>query len=499
MSARLRLRLSDWGDAVASAVAFGVPLAAFVAAALPGVDFWDTGELQTVPYILGILHPTGFPTFTLLGWLFSHLIPFGNVAWRITFMSSLGMAVAAWLLYRTARELGAAAPLAAGGALAFSFGSIVWSHAIRAEVHALAMMFAALIMWLAVRWWHAPGAPLLYLAALAEGLAIANHTMAILLLPGLVVLLVAKREALSLRQLALGALILCAGLSLYAYFPLRSAVLSAAHVDPTLALGIDPGRPFWDTDHPSTLKGFRTLVSGSEFSAGQSLLAIVSPVTYARLPEYLARAVDEYGLPALLLAFWGGLVFLRNDSPLAIGLGFCAFLPVPFALTYSAESDPYRYYLPSLWLTGVCLALGTQRLVELLDPRQLFARRVGGALVLLLIVGSLAYNNRGLLDWRHDRQAINFIKEVQMKTPKNAIIVANWYYATPLAYAAYVEHSLDARTVVAAWPNDYDPLYIHWLQTRPVFVISTSPIDLEGFDVRPVSHAAEEFFVQVIR
>ncbi|MGZ8514397.1 MAG: hypothetical protein ACXWXA_05075 [Candidatus Limnocylindrales bacterium] len=47
-----------------------VAVAAFGAARvalLPGVAFWDTGELQTVGPLLGTAHPTGFPTYVLLG------------------------------------------------------------------------------------------------------------------------------------------------------------------------------------------------------------------------------------------------------------------------------------------------------------------------------------------------------------------------------------------------------------------------------------------------
>ena len=42
-----------------------VALIAFVAAwiaLLPGLAFWDTGELQAVAPLMGTAHPTGFPT-----------------------------------------------------------------------------------------------------------------------------------------------------------------------------------------------------------------------------------------------------------------------------------------------------------------------------------------------------------------------------------------------------------------------------------------------------
>ena len=53
---------------------WSVALIAFVAAVLtmlPGVAYWDTGELQAVAPLLGTAHPTGFPTYVLLGWLAS--------------------------------------------------------------------------------------------------------------------------------------------------------------------------------------------------------------------------------------------------------------------------------------------------------------------------------------------------------------------------------------------------------------------------------------------
>ncbi len=55
------------------------------------VDYWDTGEMQTVPWILGIAHPTGFPAFVLGGFLFSHLVPIGSVAFRMSLFSGIAM------------------------------------------------------------------------------------------------------------------------------------------------------------------------------------------------------------------------------------------------------------------------------------------------------------------------------------------------------------------------------------------------------------------------
>ena len=46
----------------------------------PGVVQIDSGELATVQATLGIAHPTGYPLFTLIGYLFLKLpLPFTKI------------------------------------------------------------------------------------------------------------------------------------------------------------------------------------------------------------------------------------------------------------------------------------------------------------------------------------------------------------------------------------------------------------------------------------
>ena len=46
---------------------------------MPGIAFGDWGEMQTVPHVLGVAHPTGYPTYILLAWL-AELVPLGSIA-----------------------------------------------------------------------------------------------------------------------------------------------------------------------------------------------------------------------------------------------------------------------------------------------------------------------------------------------------------------------------------------------------------------------------------
>ena len=50
---------------------------------MPDVNFWDTAEFQALGPVLGIAHPTGYPSYTLLLWVASVVLqPFGDAAFR---------------------------------------------------------------------------------------------------------------------------------------------------------------------------------------------------------------------------------------------------------------------------------------------------------------------------------------------------------------------------------------------------------------------------------
>ena len=63
---------------------FVLALVVYRATMLPGVGAWDTAENQTVPPLLGTMHPTGFPAYVILGWLANQVLaPFGSTAFRM--------------------------------------------------------------------------------------------------------------------------------------------------------------------------------------------------------------------------------------------------------------------------------------------------------------------------------------------------------------------------------------------------------------------------------
>jgi hypothetical protein len=468
-------------------LAFVAPLVVYVLSLHHGVDYWDTGELQTVPYILGIPHPTGFPAYVIIGWIWSHAVPFADPATRMNLLSAVGMSTAAFALYAVLVELSIEPVFAFGAAFVFACTRVPWEHATRADVHALALAAVTLAFWMALRWSRTGSVRALVACALTAALALAIHSGMILVVPGIALVALGRRPPLRVAAAVIG-LALVVVVAFYAYLPLRSAAVTAQRLDPTIALGVAPGRPFWDNDHPSTLAGFRTEVGGGEFGAAHALSSVLSPHVLAGIYERYGRyAVGDLALGVVIIAIVGIWPVMRRNAWTGAGLLVGGFLPVLFVLAYTIESDPERYFLPSYWVIGVLLGVGTQLLARAGMPELMRPVIALVGVLFVFVAGASVYANRGAFV-QGNSSAREVIDRVRMRTPDDAVLVASWMYATPLAYGAYVEHSLGNRIVLTGWPEDYTRAdYRRWLAKHPVIVLSDDiMLRVSGFALRPL-------------
>ena len=77
---------------------FFLSFALYLHTAGPGlVPFRDAGEMATTVYSLGILHPPGYPSYTLIGHLFDQ-VPLGNPAYRLNVFSGLMLSFT-WVVF----------------------------------------------------------------------------------------------------------------------------------------------------------------------------------------------------------------------------------------------------------------------------------------------------------------------------------------------------------------------------------------------------------------
>jgi hypothetical protein len=476
-------------DALLACAVAAVALAMYAYSLPPSFAFWDTGELQTVCAILGIAHPPACPAFVLLGWLFVHAVPLGEPAWHVNFMCSVAVAAATGLLYAVARRFGIAPLTGAVCALGFAFAEVTWKDATRAEVHDVALLFRTLAFFFALRWLDGGRRRDLFWTALTLGLAGATHGIALLLIPAIAVIVTGRKGWRESGVLALGVAGIALGLLPYLYLPLRSAYVAAHGLDPTVALGLPRGLPFWDYDHPATWQNFLRVVQASDFDTHSGFAGFVD---VSRYPAYAAAVVRRlsgaFGYVGVLLAAVGAFVLVAARPREGVALVLAALLTVPFTETYTELQDPDRYYLLVLWCAAIAIGAGFERVVALFRVES--ARSLGrfgftAGLVASFVAGSP--NREAILNQRHDDWAPSYVEEVKSYTPDNAIVLADWAYSTPLAYAAYVQHALGHRIVVVSGPQQYAAYVPGWLAHYPVYDIAfDSSVSVPGLTVVPV-------------
>src|SRR5213592_3759902 len=64
----------------------------------PDLTLEDSGELAVGSYYAGVPHPPGYPVWTLYTWLFTVLVPFSNIAWRVALSSAVAGALSCGLI-----------------------------------------------------------------------------------------------------------------------------------------------------------------------------------------------------------------------------------------------------------------------------------------------------------------------------------------------------------------------------------------------------------------
>ena len=472
-------------DALVAAALAACALALYAASLPPSFAFWDTGELQTVAAILGIAHPPACPTFVLLGWLFVHALPVGEAAWRVNAMCAVAVAVATGLLFATQRAFGVPPLIAALCTCGFAAASVPWRDATRAEVQDVALVFRAAAFFFALRWYRAGRYRDLFFAALATGLAAATHGIVLLLLPALAMLCVARVQIRSVRALALVSGGVALGLLPYAYLPLRSAVIARGHFDPTLALGLPIGMPFWNYDDPQTWQNFVRVVTGADFDVHSGFAGFLDARAYPNYAAALVRNVSgAFGIPGCVLAALGGGLLIARGRLAGSALALAALLPVPYTESYNELQDPSRYYLFSLWCAAIAIGVAFEYIADLVGLVPHSIGRFALAAALVASFAAAAPDRPSYFAQRDERSASLYVDDVIAATPPDSVVVAEWAFATPLAYAAYVQRRFGERIVVTASPTQFATLYAAWLRSRPVYIVSfDDALALPGYRV----------------
>ncbi len=480
-------------------------------------DTLDSPMLQAEVAVLGVGHPTGYPTYMMLTHLFTYL-PVGDPAYRVNLASAVYGVAAVVLFYLLGLRLAGRAVAAAAGALAFGLSGTFWSQAVIAEVYTLEALLVALVILVVLVWRDRRENRYLLLVAFLVGLSLTHHLTSVLLavaVPAFVFLTdrrVFSRTTLMLKGLGLFLL----GLLPLLYLPVR-AMMHA---------------PLNEAD-PSTPWRFLLLVTGGSFLAessekgrhcSPSELALADPSTKLGLLGH--HLLGEFPLVFMLVGVLAAIYLLFKDRALAFLIGILFFGCLLQAVVYLqlGIEDFYVFLIPAFLAFGLCISVGLGvllRSVQRLSISPSTRRALIFALsVLMLVVPLLGV--RGAYA-AHDRSGDyggrKTIEDVAGNVQKGATVL---HHRSPLWYMVLVERRRRDLTLIdpfcTSWHRHTDVVWPDSISAEkaadrygtddttgveaariaaregPVYVLGEQRVDLErfhraGFDVVKTGNA----------
>lgn len=162
----------------------------------PDLTLQDSGELAVASMYAGVPHPPGYPVWTIYTWIFTKIIPFSNIAWRVGVSSAFAGALSCGLVslmvsrgssmfmesvteFKTIeRRLENLICLVSGlvSGLLIGFNGFMWSQSVIVEVYSLSMLTVTMVLVGLLHFAYAPNQyRYLYFAWFSCGLAFNNH------------------------------------------------------------------------------------------------------------------------------------------------------------------------------------------------------------------------------------------------------------------------------------------------------------------------------------
>lgn len=438
----IRALLTRYRDAAIGLGLFGIAFGLYVST-LPTSITWanfsaDSGELASAVYTLGVAHPPGYPTYILLGKLFS-FFPVGEVAFRTNLMSAFFGAGTIALLYfivldfialavpNSTDNRGVARFTSAGvAALALAASPLIWSQAIVTEVYTLNVFFAAAITLLlvhrAVRRAEAPTGLLadryLLAASFLLGLGMGNHMTLVLLVPPTLLLIAAKWDRRSFLTVPGALASFLVGLSIYVYLPISASQ-----------------HPLVNWGQASEASGFWWVISGTPYR--ELPFSASSDLWLDRLTDWWSLLVDQFYYPGVALGLIGTWWLWRRHLVGGVFTTSYVLLLIIYAGTYNTP-DSFVYLIPAFMIFGLWVGLGSfwtlteavpwmWRKLRPVNNRR--AYRISIVLVVLLILafvpGRSLAANYGDQDLSNDSEAIEYGQRVLRAIEPGSLLIAD--------------------------------------------------------------------------
>ena len=457
-------------------VVFGAGLALYLVTLAPGLQPADSGEYQLTGAVLGIAHPPGYALYTLASWLTTKALFWLAPARAVTVLSAVLGAAALALIGRAGRTLSGSRLGGLLACLGLAAATTFWAQATTANVRMPTVFALTLTLAGLTKLWRAPERRLaLAVTGFGLGLMTSHHPSTIFLaavlgLAAAWAVWAASPAPMRLKRLAWLIAPAVTPFLAWLYFPLNAHGIGA----PT---------------NLNTLDGLIQHLTARGF--GGDMLGFAN----ARdLPERWPVFVQLIGFqwPWALVALMGlGAVGLEPGAKnggarehesvrpprhaprvtLLLGAVIHAFIAITYRAPQTTEYLLPTYVLMALMSSGLVGGSGWRGLV-----RQGLA--VVAAALCVWRVAGLAPSFAALAA---EDTTEAYARSVLALTPRGAVVLAPWHWATPLWYLQQVEQLRPDVEVVYVLNQGEATYGVSWLRDIQRF-LPDRPVVLTAYD-----------------
>ncbi len=382
----------------------------------------DGGDFLAAVLTQGIPHPTGYPTYVLLGSLFQFL-PVSTPVFRAVLESLLPAAISAgllagWIVYIMGSKETSTLLAAFIAGTAWGIAPLLFSQAVIIEVHGLQSLFVVIVLWwvtLNLTHLSKKNTGWVLCLSVVVGLGLGNHLILVLFAPVAVLALyymVHQSKSWKLLVAELGLAIM--GTFVYIYLPIR------AHAYPAVNWG-----------NPQTLAGFFWEISANPY---QGLVFSASKIAILeRLRSIASLLLDQFGALGLVAGVIGVTLYSFKIKWLRWILVWIFLAYLAFAIGYNAE-DSVGYLLPAIMMFAVWIGLAIPSIYSLSWKKIPIGFVIIAVLAISIWIKAPA--TRARIDPRFQDQPARYAEQLLQEAPANAIVYTStdqdsfplWYY-----------------------------------------------------------------------
>lgn len=415
------------------ALSFLIPFLIYLLTLAPDVYFTDSGELSAVASTLGVAHPTGYPLFTLIGHLFTIMLPFSEVL-SLNIMAAVTTAASSFVFFNNLllllpnlnlkRNPGTNLSesnrylLAFFTSLTYSFGLVIWNQAVAVEVYSLQLLMINLVLFFSIKSYYSKDDKFrnYLLTSFFLGLSFSNHLTAFMLIPGLLILFLSSYKgedtSLKIKKILLLLIPFTIGISLYLFLPLRSAEQPIFN---------------WGEVHRSFDK-FIYHVTGEQYRVW---MFENSETVKENLGKFFSLMPSQFTWIGLLFSVYGFFKLIKAAPVIFYSSILIILTCVIYSFNYSIH-DIDSYFLTAYIFILIGLFAGTVRLVYL-NKKLIY--------IFVIIPALLIFNNYSEADLSNDYSVKEYTNLIMQSADENAIIISSqWdYWVSAFWYKNQVE------------------------------------------------------------